>query len=111
MINIQDIVDFMEKNKGKEIPYADKFYIQVYDGSVLQANISFKAESSFLKIEQRAKESITIFLEEIDAPGIIDYSNGCELSCSENVLNLFKSFSKHPQQRIDGWYFLCTKMR
>lgn len=97
MINTKDIVEFMKKNKGKTITYADKYYIQVYDGSVLQANISYEQDVPFLKMEQRIEGSIEIFLEGINKDGIIDYSNGCRLSCSENILSLYKTFSGHPK--------------
>ena len=97
MINTREIIDFIQKNKGETVRYGAGYSIQVYDGDVLQANISYKAEQPFLKIEQRVEGSIDVFLEEIDREGIIDYSHSCRLADNETIAGLFNTFSSHPQ--------------
>lgn len=97
MINTREIIDFIQKNKGKTVRYGDGYSIQVYDGSVLQANISCENKEPFLKIEQRIEGSINVFLEGIDRDGIIDYSHSCRLEDNETIAGLFSTFSSHPQ--------------
>lgn len=97
MINIDDIVAFIKENEGKTVQYGEGYYIQVYNGTTLQANISYKQEAPFLKIEQRFTESIDIFLEKEDKAGMIDYSKPCILPCGGNILGLFNEFGQHPQ--------------
>lgn len=97
MINTEDIVEFIKENEGKNIPYGEGYYIQVYNGTTLQANISYKQEAPFLKIEQRSIESIDIFLEKEDKAGIIDYSRSCTLPYGGNISGIFNEFWQHPQ--------------
>lgn len=97
MISSKDIIEFIKNNKGQRIEYGSKYSIQVYDGDVLQANISHNYEEPFLKIEQRENESITLFLEKRNENGIIDYSHGCKLFEDDPIINLFEKFSDHPK--------------
>ena len=97
MINTGEIINFIQRNKGKIVRYGEGYSIQVYDGSVLQANISYENKEPFLKIEQRIEGSIDVFLEEIDRDGIIDYSHSCRLADNETIAGLFSIFSSHPQ--------------
>ena len=97
MINTEDIVEFIKENEGKTISYGDGYRIQVYSGGTLQANISYKHEEPFLKIEQRFSNSIDICLEKEDKAGIINYSKSCTLPYGGNILGLFNEFGQHPQ--------------
>ena len=97
MINTKDIVGFIKEKEGKVVQYGEDYYIQVYNGSTLQANISYKQEEPFLKIEQRCAESIDVFLEKEDKAGIIDYSKSCTLPYGGNISGLFNEFGQHPK--------------
>lgn len=97
MINTDDIAAFIKGNEGKTVQYGEGYYIQVYNGTTLQANISYKQEDPFLKIEQRSKCGIDIFLEKADEAGRIDYSKSCTLPYGGNISGLFNEFGQHPQ--------------
>lgn len=97
MIQVKDIMEFIESNKGNTIDYGSGYSIQVYDGSILQANVSYNGELPFLKIEQRKNGSITVFMVYQDNNEIINYACGCTLLEDEPVINLFKKFSNHPK--------------
>lgn len=97
MIISKEIIEFIRSHKGKTISYGNGYNIQVYNGDVLQANISYNSKEPFIKIEQRENKSITLFLERRDDNGIIDYSYGCKLMEDDPIINLYEKFKDHPK--------------
>lgn len=95
MLQVGQIINYLEANKGKSIPYLGGYVIQVYNGISLQANISKNNALPFIKIEQRNSNTLSFFLEGED--GIIQYNNECCLKKDDNVLRIFQKFSTHPK--------------
>lgn len=95
MLKVKQVIDFLKNNKGKEINYFSDYSIQIYDGTVLQANISKNGMPAFVKIEQRTPNTLSFFLD--DKEGIIQYSKECCLKEEENILYVFSKFEEHPK--------------
>ncbi len=95
MTETKQLIEFIKKHKGEVIQYGNEYAIQVYDGDVIQANISCNKDIPFVKMEQRMQGSISLFLESEDDKGIIDYGNECKLMEHEPIINLFNTFKYH----------------
>lgn len=95
MLQVEQIINYLENNKGKKICYHGSYVIQVYDGDRLQANISKNNLAPFMKIEQRNLNTLSFFLEGKEE--IINYNNECCLKKEDNVLSIFQKFNAHPK--------------
>ena len=97
MLYTNDLIEFIQKNRGKTIPYGNGYVIKVYADDMFQACISYGNNTAFLRTAQRCKDSIDIFLESKDKEGIIDYSVSCRLAINENISGLFNVFEGNPK--------------
>lgn len=95
MLQVEQIINYLENNKGTKICYLGSYEINVYNGDSLQANISKNNLVPFMKIEQRKLNTLSFFLEEKE--GIINYNNECCLKKEDNVLSIFQKFKSHPK--------------
>lgn len=97
LLYTNDLIEFIQKNRGKTIPFGNGYVIHVYADDTLQACISYGNNAAFLRTAQRCKDSIDIFLESKDKEGIIDYSVFCRLAINENISGLFNVFEGNPK--------------